>query len=61
MKIYISQKKLRLLVYVAPVYNYAIAQGEKFGIYTIDKTQMHGTGTPQDLDKYIELKKGMLV
>lgn len=23
--------------YVAPVYNYAIAQGEKFGIYTIDK------------------------
>ncbi len=47
--------------YVAPVYNYAIAQGEKFGIYTIDKTQMHGTGTPQDLDKYIELKKGMLV
>ena len=24
--------------YVAPVYNYAIKQGKKFGIYTIDKT-----------------------
>ena len=47
--------------YVAPVYNYAIKQGKKFGIYTIDKTQMHGTGTPEDLDKYIELKKGALV
>ena len=40
--------------YVAPVYNYAINLGKKFGIYTIDKTQMHGTGTPEDLDKYIE-------
>lgn len=43
--------------YVAPVYNYAINQGKKFGIYTIDKTQMHGTGTPEDLDKYIETVK----
>lgn len=46
--------------YVAPVYNYAIARGGKFGIYSIDKTQMHGTGTPEDLDKYIELKNGAL-
>lgn len=44
--------------YVAPVYNYAINLGKKFGIYTIDKTQMHGTGTPEDLDKYIEGVKG---
>ena len=47
--------------YVAPVYNYAIGQGKKFGIYTIDKTQMHGTGTPEDLDKYILFMKGELV
>lgn len=47
--------------YVAPVYNYAIKQGKKFGIYSIDKTQMHGTGTPEDLDKYIEIKSGVLV
>lgn len=42
--------------YVAPVYNYAIQRGEKFGIYNIDFSQMHGTGTPADLDKYIEFK-----
>lgn len=50
--------------YVAPVYNYAIKQGKKFGIYSIDKTQMHGTGTPEDLDKYIEgvkEKQGALI
>lgn len=42
--------------YVAPVYNYAIDKGDKFGIYSIDMSQMHGTGTPEDLDKYIEFK-----
>lgn len=42
--------------YVAPVYNYAINQGKKFGIYSIDKTAMHGTGTPEDLDKYVDFK-----
>lgn len=44
--------------YVAPAYNWAIKQGGRFGIFNIDKTQMHGTGTPEDLDKYIEFKKG---
>ncbi|MBR6164269.1 glycosyltransferase family 2 protein [bacterium] len=47
--------------YVAPVYNYAIEKGRKFGIYSIDKNQMHGTGTPEDLDKYIKIKTGELV
>ena len=42
--------------YVAPVYNYAIAQGKQFGIYSIDMLQMHGTGTPEDLDKYKAFK-----
>lgn len=44
--------------YVAPVYNYAIEQGRRFGIYSIDKNRMHGTGTPEDLDKYIFEIKG---
>ncbi len=44
--------------YVAPVYNYAIANGEKYGIYNIEMSQMHGTGTPADLDKYIAIKTG---
>lgn len=42
--------------YVAPVYNYAIANGDKFGIYNMDMTQMHGTGTPEDLNKFIDIK-----
>lgn len=45
--------------YVAPVYNYAIASGDRFGIYNIDMSQMHGTGTPEDLDKYIDFKTRM--
>lgn len=47
--------------YVAPVYNYAIEKGGKFGIYNIDEKQMHGTGTPEDLDKYIEFKSNSRV
>ena len=43
--------------YLAPVYNYAIARGDKFGIYNIEQSQMHGTGTPEDLDKYIEIRR----
>lgn len=44
--------------YVAPVYNYAIRLGRKFGIYSIDKNEMHGTGTPADLDAYVKFKEG---
>jgi dTDP-glucose pyrophosphorylase len=46
--------------YVAPVYNYAIANDKKIGIYSIDKTAMHGTGTPEDLNAYITFKTGTL-
>ena len=42
---------------MAPVYNYAIKQGKKFGIYSIDKSQMHGIGTPEDLDAYLAWRK----
>ena len=42
--------------YVAPVYNYSIHTGGKYGIYNINKNEMHGTGTPNDLNKYIEFK-----
>ncbi|MDD3150917.1 MAG: glycosyltransferase family 2 protein [Candidatus Gastranaerophilales bacterium] len=44
--------------YVCPVYNYAIKNGAKVGIYDIDKIKMHGTGTPEDLDAYIQFLKG---
>ena len=44
--------------YTAPVYNYAIRHQKKFDIFEIDKNQMHGPGTPEDLEKFIQFKKG---
>jgi dTDP-glucose pyrophosphorylase len=40
--------------YVCPSYNYAIKNGLKIGIYNIEANAMHGTGTPEDLNKYLE-------
>lgn len=53
---FVRNERVNNEFYVAPVYNYAIDKGGKFGIYSIDMNQMHGTGTPEDLDKYIEFK-----
>lgn len=58
---FVRNERVNNEFYVAPVYNYAIEKGAKFGIYTIDKQKMHGIGTPEDLDKYIDLKQGTLV
>ncbi|WP_126341187.1 glycosyltransferase family 2 protein [Campylobacter lari] len=43
--------------YTCPVYNYAIKDRAKIGIYNIDYRQMHGIGTPEDLEKYINIRK----
>jgi dTDP-glucose pyrophosphorylase len=42
--------------YVAPVYNWVIKRGGRYGIFSVDQTQMHGMGTADDLNKYIESK-----
>lgn len=47
--------------YVAPVYNYSIQKGGRYGIYNIEMEQMHGTGTPADLDQYIEFRNNQNV
>lgn len=39
--------------FVSLVYNHLIKDGLKFGIYSIDKSQMHGIGDPNDLEYYI--------
>jgi len=39
--------------YVCPVYNYLIRNGKRIGTYTINKSQMHGLGTPEDLKKFL--------
>jgi dTDP-glucose pyrophosphorylase len=54
---FIRNERVNNEFYVAPVYNYAIEKGLKFGIYNIEKKQMHCTGTPEDLDKFIEFKR----
>ena len=41
--------------YTCPVYNYLIKNEKKIGIYNIKESQMHGIGTPEDLDKYLKL------
>jgi UDP-N-acetylglucosamine diphosphorylase / glucose-1-phosphate thymidylyltransferase / UDP-N-acetylgalactosamine diphosphorylase / glucosamine-1-phosphate N-acetyltransferase / galactosamine-1-phosphate N-acetyltransferase len=40
--------------YTCPTYNYAIKYGSKTGIYNIEFEQMHGIGTPEDLNLYLE-------
>ncbi len=39
--------------YTCPVYNYLIKEGRKIGIYNITLNQMHGLGTPDDLNNYL--------
>lgn len=41
--------------YTCPTYNYAIKEGSKIGIYNIEFEQMHGIGTPDDLNLYLDL------
>ena len=39
--------------YTCPVYNYLIDNNAKIGIYNIDSNSMHGLGTPEDLENYL--------
>jgi len=41
--------------YVAPVYNWAIRDGKKIGIYMVDK--LYSLGTPEHLEEYLKTKK----
>ncbi len=40
--------------YTCPVYNYLIKDGAKIGIYDIEFSNMHGIGTPEDLEAYLK-------
>jgi dTDP-glucose pyrophosphorylase len=39
--------------YVCPVYNYMIRRGARIGVYNVEPEDMHGIGTPSDLDAYL--------
>jgi dTDP-glucose pyrophosphorylase len=43
--------------YTCPVYNYLIQNGGKIGIYNINFSQMHGLGTPEDLNEFKALSQ----
>lgn len=43
--------------YTCPTYNYAIKESSKIGIYNIEFEQMHGIGTPEDLNNYVKILK----
>ncbi len=38
--------------YVAPVYNELILTGKKIGIFPIEASQMHGLGTPEEVERF---------
>jgi NDP-sugar pyrophosphorylase family protein len=42
--------------YTCPTYNYAIKDNAKIGIYNIKFEQMHGIGTPEDLNIFLRKK-----
>jgi UDP-N-acetylglucosamine diphosphorylase / glucose-1-phosphate thymidylyltransferase / UDP-N-acetylgalactosamine diphosphorylase / glucosamine-1-phosphate N-acetyltransferase / galactosamine-1-phosphate N-acetyltransferase len=50
----INNDKVNNEFYTCPVYNYAISQGKKIGLYEIEPEVMHGIGTPEDLDRFLK-------
>ena len=40
--------------YTCPTYNYLVKENLNVGVFDIKYSQMHGLGTPEDLNKYIE-------
>ena len=53
----IENERIKNEFYTCPTYNYIIAENKKIGIYNIDFEQMHGIGTPDDLNIYMLLQK----
>jgi len=49
----IANERVNNEFYTCPVYNYMISEGKKIGIYNIDFNNMHGLGTPDDLNEYL--------
>lgn len=46
--------------YTAPTYNYAIKKGAKIGYFNIEKSAMHGLGTPEDLAYFLSSNSALL-
>lgn len=51
---FIKNDRVNNEFYTCPTYNYAIKNGCKIGIFNINFDQMHGIGTPEDLQDYLK-------
>lgn len=40
--------------YLAPVYQELILMGRRIGLFSIERNQMHGLGTPEELEQYVK-------
>jgi hypothetical protein len=49
----LQQDRVNQEYYTCPTYNYLIRDGKRIGIYDISPDAMHGIGTPEDLQKYL--------
>ena len=57
-KLIINNDRVNNEFYVAPTYNYLNKSNPKtIGVYQINKHQMHGLGTPEDLEAFIQYEK----
>ena len=52
----INNERVNNEFYTCPVYNYSINNGAAIGIYNMEFEQMHGLGTPEDLDFFLSKK-----
>ncbi|VAW58678.1 Nucleoside-diphosphate-sugar pyrophosphorylase involved in lipopolysaccharide biosynthesis/translation initiation factor 2B, gamma/epsilon subunits (eIF-2Bgamma/eIF-2Bepsilon) [hydrothermal vent metagenome] len=50
----INRETINNEYYTCPTYNYLVKENLKVGIYNIEYTEMHGLGTPDDLNKFLE-------
>lgn len=50
----LRQDKINNEYYTCPTYNYLIKNNKRIGIYNINSEFMHGIGTPEDLQIYLD-------
>lgn len=50
----LRQDKVSNEYYTCPTYNYIIENCKNVGVYEIPSASMHGVGTPEDLENYLE-------
>ncbi len=51
----LNQDKVNNEYYTCPTYNYMIQAGKKISTFEINQMQMHGIGTPCDLESYLKM------